>query len=155
MIFEYTTQSGMIADCELFIDQVGGEPALLFVQAPTSHPISNEISTLVEKALELHFNHVRSKQVDVRVFEHYPSKNVRKQVCTEVKLNIKRIGAIKRFFGSKKKWKVYNPQRREISHSSAVYLSLMSILNTHTGHCGYMGRRPRLAAATLLSGEVF
>lgn len=136
MIFEYTTQSGKIANCELFIDQVGGKPALLFVQAPNSHPITHEIGTLVEMALESHFSHVRSRQIDIRVFEHYPSKNVRKQVCTEVKLNISRRSVIRRFFGSKKKWKAHNPQRRELAHSSVTYYCLMNILNANTGYYG-------------------
>lgn len=134
MIFEYITQSGTVAECELFIDHVGGMPALLFVESPNSHPIANEISLLVEKALELHFFHVRDKQFDVRVFEHYPSKNIRKQICTEVTLNIKRRSAIKRLFSRhKKKWKVYNPRRREIAPSSAIYFSLMWILSAHSG----------------------
>lgn len=133
MIFEYITQSGTIAECELFIDHVGGMPALLFVESPNSHPIANEISLLVEKALELHFFHVRDKQFDVRVFEHYPSKNFSKHVCTEVKLNIKRRNAIKRFFCCpKKRWTVYNPKRRAIPHSSAIYLSLMWMMSKHT-----------------------
>lgn len=137
MILEYTTHSGKIAQCELFIDQVGGKPAMLFVQAHNAHPIRDEISLLVEKALESHYHLVRGKHFDLRVFEHYPSKNIRKQVCTEVTLNIKRRSVIKRLFCChQKKWKVYNPRRREIHQSSAVYFSLMWILSAHTGYYG-------------------
>lgn len=139
MILEYTTHNGKIAQCEFFIDQVGGMPALLFVQAHNTHPIRNEIILLVEKVLETHFHNVRDKQIDLRVFEHYPSKNIRKQVCTEVILNIKRRSIVRRLFCCpKKKWRAYNPRRREIHQSSAVYFSLMWILSAHTSG-GYYG----------------
>ena len=96
MIFRYVTQAGEPAECELFIGQISKTPALLFVQAPDAHPIKNEIVSLVEQALDQHFDHVHMKKIDVRVFVHYPSIDCHKNVCMEVYLGIRHRSFIER-----------------------------------------------------------
>jgi len=134
MIFRYVTQAGEPAECELFIGQISKTPALLFVQAPDAHPIKNEIVSLVEQALDQHFDHVHMKKIDVRVFVHYPSIDCHKNVCMEVYLGIRHRSFIERAVSHRKwRWAAHNPQRVEIGHSSAIYINLMWILSAQTG----------------------
>jgi hypothetical protein len=134
MIFRFVTQAGEPAECELFIGQIGQRQALMFVQAPDAHPIKNEIASLVEQALDQHFDHLSMQKIDVRVFVHYPSSDCHKNVCMEVFLDIRHRSFIERaILRPKGRWAAHNHQLVKIGHSSAIYIYLMWILSVQTG----------------------
>lgn len=115
--------------CELYFGMIGSKTALLFVHRDNGTKLLNQaVDKLVTYVAENYITHLKKDLPDsICVFEHQPHVNISQQVWNNVQFEFKRSGFA--LFRAKH-WTAYNASFREVHPSSAVYHSLLDILES-------------------------